>query len=921
MCDQYLLSYYKDEIIDILKDLDEHKHFSVNVNFVEMSGNEPNLVNDFLREPEKTLEEWNNALKRVQTNLMLQSQEDLHTIKDNIHCRIYSLPMYPELHRTKFPQNDDVNKFLQVTGTVTRMTQMKMLEYQKQYICTKCKHTMLVTAEYQMKNVIISPKKCTNPEGCKGTTIVSLGKIDPAFCKDYQEVKMQETVNKLDIGCMPNSIWITLEDDLVDLCKPGDNITVCGLVKRRSSQFFIGKKMDVELVIKANHIHVNNNNSSVLSITPVLKDMFQAFWHTYSATPLVARDIILKSICPELYGRFIVKLAVAVVLAGGSTKHNTSDTKVRVRAEPHLLLVGDPGTGKSQLLRFASKIMPRSVLTTGVGSTAAGLTVTAVMENGEWQLEGGALVMSDGGICCIDEFNTMKEHDRMSIHEAMEQQTISVAKAGIVCKLSTRCSILAATNPKGNLDPSQPLNMNVALASPLLSRFDLILLMRDIVDEDWDSQMVDYILTSQENPNSSKLSENINWTIETLQAYFAIIKKSHPMLNDDSHRILRSYYQAQRQKNHRNKSRTTVRLLDSLVRLSQGHARLMFHKEVTIVDAVVAVILVEMAMESDFSVFNLSFDTRNNFPLDPEQSYRELVQIVLKKLDLSDLLENERASGVCDLCRGRSSCIHTAPKAESKSLKENDKKETTGSSEKITKAQPSTSKINEDEEIKTIGTENETKNKKNSETSPSTSKVNNDEIKIVSAENNENEKDIMIKPTEDSSISTIDKKDKIKNNKRNKTKSSTNPKKIKLKSRENEINDDLAALNAMPSVNDIFQMDNALEEDLNLKSVCEENKSQESKSNQELSQRSKIRQDLKKFRFVPKENQSTIDANETTCGALEISFQDVKSSTMLEEPEKKNVAKKFNFKKVVTPIKNFQMFESQEDLNDLDLDI
>lgn len=190
-----------------------------------MSANDPNLVISFLREPEKVLEEWIIAFKKVQSKLLLQLKND-YIIKNNVHCRIFSLPTYPDFHRTKFPQNNDVNKFLQVIGTVVRMTGMKMLEYQRQYICTKCKYTMLVTAEYEMRNAILLPKECTNPEDCKGTNIVNLGELNPEFCKDYQEIKIQETVNKLDVGSMPGSIWVTLEDDLVDSCKPGDNITV-----------------------------------------------------------------------------------------------------------------------------------------------------------------------------------------------------------------------------------------------------------------------------------------------------------------------------------------------------------------------------------------------------------------------------------------------------------------------------------------------------------------------------------------------------------------------------------------------------------------------------------------------------------------------------------------------------------------------
>ncbi|CAG9817991.1 unnamed protein product, partial [Phaedon cochleariae] len=336
---------------------------------------------------------------------------------------------------------------------------------------------------------------------------------------------------------------------------------------------------------------------------------------------------------------------MAVVLAGGgqsapaqATGESTS-AAFRTRSESHLLLVGDPGTGKSQLLRFATKIIPRSVLTTGVGSTAAGLTVTATMEQGEWHLEGGALVMADGGICCIDEFNSMKEHDRTTIHEAMEQQTISVAKAGIVAKLNTRCSILAACNPKGNIDPSQSVAMNVALPSPLLSRFDLILMLRDVVDDEWDERVADYILNG--GHEFSKLTDSGLWTVDVLQSYFVTIKKLDPKLTEDAETILGAYYQMQRGIDSRNKARTTVRLLESLVRLSRGHARLMFHEKIEVVDSIYAIILSDIAMDRDSAILNLNITMNSVFPERPMVDYRTMLEAILTRLQLTEILERE----------------------------------------------------------------------------------------------------------------------------------------------------------------------------------------------------------------------------------------------------------------------------------------
>jgi len=202
-------------------------------------------------------------------------------------------------------------------------------------------------------------------------------------------------------------------------------------------------------------------------------------------------------VAPSIYGHEFIKKGLALAMFGGQPKD--VDNKHRIRGDINMLLLGDPGTAKSQFLKYIEKLYHRVVYTTGKGASAVGLTAGVHKDpiTGEWTLEGGALVLADKGICLIDEFDKMNDHDRTSIHEAMEQQTISVSKAGIITTLQARCSVIAAANPIGGVyKPQFNFNDNVDLTDPILSRFDLLTVIRDEVDEGIDDQLATFVINS-----------------------------------------------------------------------------------------------------------------------------------------------------------------------------------------------------------------------------------------------------------------------------------------------------------------------------------------------------------------------------------------------------------------------------------------
>ncbi|HEY4822489.1 MAG TPA: minichromosome maintenance protein MCM, partial [Candidatus Bathyarchaeia archaeon] len=414
---------------------------------------------------------------------------------------------------------------------------------------------------------------------CKQRTAFELLEEQSKF-KNTQEARIQERPEDLPPGQLPRYLDVRLDEDLVDTARPGDRIGLTAIV--RAEKQFVGEKgrlRTFNLYLEANCIEVVGKETEIVEITPEdEKKILDA-----AKDPWVQRKLIL-SLAPSIYGYEDVKEAVLYLLFGGVSKRLPDG--IGIRGDSNIIIIGDPGTAKSQLLQYVSRIAPRGLYTSGRGTTAAGLTAAVLREKtGGMVLEAGALVLADKGVACIDEIDKMRPDDRVAIHEALEQQTVSVAKGGIVATLNARAAVLAAGNPAlGRYEPHRNVAENINLPVTILSRFDLIFILKDQPEEEADSRMSQHILTlhrTQLNPEAAPFPPDF------LRKYISYAKRIVPVLTPEAVKELHDFYLKMRSKSGAAEAAIAItpRQLEGLVRLAEARARAFLRNQVTVEDA------------------------------------------------------------------------------------------------------------------------------------------------------------------------------------------------------------------------------------------------------------------------------------------------------------------------------------------------
>ncbi len=606
-----------DEVVNIIV---QHKR-SLEVNFSDVLIHDKELADVLVERPKQVLPLADAVVGEVVEEKDPETARRLKRFYFRVRGSPYSIPL-------RKLRSEYVGRLIKVEGIVTRQTPPKHFLHRALYRCTQCGYELELVQE--LERHVEPPSRCPRCGAAKSFVLVT----ELSQYIDWQKLVVQERPEELPPGQLPRSVEVIVLDDLVDSVKPGDIVSITGVLDLALSELKKGKPPVLSSFLSA--VHIESTNKEL--VEDITKEDEKKIIEI-SRRPDV-RELIVRSIAPSIYGHEEVKEAVACLLFGGN--EIVYPDGVRVRGDIHVLLVGDPGTAKSQLLKFAAKVAPRAVYTTGKGSSAAGLTAAVVRDKltGDFYLEAGALVLADKGVAVIDEIDKMDVKDRVAIHEAMEQQTVSISKAGIVATLNARAAVLAAANPAfGRYLPNRTVAENIDLPVSLLSRFDLIFVVRDEPQEDYDKAVATHILDLQ----TGTLPETFKDVIKPdLLRKYIIYARRHvrPQLSEEAKDRIRQFYLEMRRHYQGPGSAIaiTARQLEALIRLTIAEAKMRLSPIATAEDAERAIRLYLAFLKSvgiDIESGAIDIDAIvTGVPASRREAYIKVVELLKKMEDV-----------------------------------------------------------------------------------------------------------------------------------------------------------------------------------------------------------------------------------------------------------------------------------------------
>ena len=568
-----------------------HKHAKyIVVNYNDLIS-VPVIESKFIDSPDEILDAFSRAIREI---LSERFPDYAEKIKHEIRARIANFPVQRSLRQIN---SEVITKMTSVSGMVVRASEVKPLAKEVTYKCLD-KHISKFTLIDGMS--LDNAVKCQTPK-CPYKNLAIVPEASRFI--DFQIVRLQELPEDLPPGQLPHYVSVSMKQDLVDYARPGDRIVLTGIVRIEQERITgVDKSASAlyRLRMDGNNIEFiggkgtkSSRRSEREEISPDEEKIIRSL-----AKNSDVYDRLIASFAPHIRGHEIFKEAILLLIVG-STQRSLSDG-TKVRGDINVFLVGDPGTAKSEMLKFCARIAPRGLYTSGRGSTAAGLTAAVVRDtSGIFMLEAGAVVLGDQGLVCIDEFDKMRPEDRSALHEVMEQQSASIAKGGIVATLNARTSILAAANPMfGKYDPHKNLTENVNLPIPLLTRFDLIFVVRDIPGEERDRQIAQHII-SQHGASRTDTTSLID--VDILTKYLAYAKRIEPTLTKEAESKIMEFYLKMRSIEGEDKEKMitiTPRQLEGLIRLATARARLLLKNQVEGDDADRAIFLFNKMLEN-----------------------------------------------------------------------------------------------------------------------------------------------------------------------------------------------------------------------------------------------------------------------------------------------------------------------------------